>query len=172
MNKKILIYVFVLISGLLSKTLAQIPNNETGFRNYFQQNKDSLDQIEGIWRTNSSQEFYHHDTLYDVDNSAPSSQIAIIKKDQQFESYSLQGKPYDVRFYPTEVAGVYLYKNYFPETKEYSKANAVISKGGEMEYSYEIPDLFLQKTLGKSYEPGTRVLNKSTWKKIFPARKK
>lgn len=146
----------------------QTPHSEEQFKNYFHQHTDSLNPIEGIWRVTTTQEYYRNDTLYEVDKIPKSVRVAIVKKEGKYESYNLNGESYDVQFASTDVNGVYFYKNFFRETGEYSKANAVISKAGEMEYSYDFPINYLQKKLGDSYEEGTRVVNITKWVKIFP----
>ena len=154
-------------------SFAQQPlNSEDRFKNYFHTHFESLDQIQGIWSVNTTQEYYHYDTLYEVDKIPKAAKIAIMKKEDRYESFNLNGELYNVQFTPSEVAGVYFYKNYFPETKEYTKAEALISKRGEMEYNYEFPDNYLRIKLGDSYEEGTRVVNKVRWEKIFPENKR
>lgn len=163
------ISVFILCTFNLSFVSAQQPpGSEEQFKSYFQQYQNNLNPIEGIWRVTTTQEYYRNDTLYEIDKVPKSVRVAIIKKEEKFESYNLTGESYDVQFSVTEIAGVYFYKNYFKETGEYSKASAVISKAGEMEYSYDFPINFLQKKLGDSYEEGTRVVNITRWVKIFP----
>jgi hypothetical protein len=51
---------------------------------------------------------------------------------------------------------------------EYSKTEAVISKRGEMQYEYEIPEKLLQLRLADTYVPGIRVRNEVKWEKVFP----
>lgn len=68
--------------------------------------------------------------------------------------------------------GVYLYRNFFRETNEYSKTQAVISKAGEMEYTVDLPDNYLRVKFQDSYEEGTRVVNILKWTKVFPDGKK
>ena len=146
--------------------------SEESFQNYFVANRDSLDPIEGIWNVSTTQEFYRYDTLYDVRKYPKAAKVAIIKKEGAYESYNLTGESYDVQFAATDVAGVYMYKNYFPEIKQYSKAKAVISKGTEMEYTYDFPDDFLRIKFGDTYEEGTRVVNILKWAKVFPETEK
>ncbi len=147
-------------------------SSEEQFKDYFQKNGNDLDQIEGIWKVITIQEYYHLDTLYEIDKIPKSVKVAILKKGNDFESFNLTGEPYDVLFSTSEIRGVYFYKNFFPETGEYSKANAVISKSGEMEYNYDFPENYMKKKLGDSYEDGTRVVNKTKWVKVFPQKKK
>jgi hypothetical protein len=147
---------------------SQIAYTEEGFKEYFKKNADSLDQIEGIWNVSTMQEYHHFDTLYDVIKFPKAAKVAIIKREGKFESFNLTGTYYDVQFDHTDVKGVYLYRNYFPETKQYSKTQAVISKADEMEYTYEFPEDYLRIKLAESYEEGTRVVNILKWTKAFP----
>lgn len=156
------IFYFPLIS------FAQQPDSEEGFRDYFAGHKDSLDQIEGIWIVSTTQEFYRYDTLYSVDKYPRAAKVAIIRNEEAFLSFNLAGEPFDVSFFLTDVKGVYMYKNYFRSTMEYSNTEALISKSGEMQYTYEFPDAYLRLQLADSYEEGTRVVNQLSWRKIFP----
>lgn len=173
MNKKTLLSVLVFVALFQVKSFSQEPmRSEEQFRNYFQTRSANLDQIEGIWNVKTTREYYRYDTLYEVEKIPKSVKVAILKKDDKYESFDLAGESYDVQFTQTDIAGVYFYKNYFRETKEYSKAEAVINKAGAMEYSYDFPDNYLKIKLGDSYEEGTRVVNKTRWEKIFPEKKK
>ncbi|HQW00179.1 MAG TPA: hypothetical protein PLZ91_07630 [Bacteroidia bacterium] len=166
--KKLSVLILLLIS-FYSK--GQTLTSEESYRNYFVANKDSIDPIEGIWSVSTTQEFYRYDTLYDVRKYPKAAKVAVMKKDDKYESYNLTGESYDVQFLPTDVIGVYLYKNYFPEIQQYSKAKAIISKGSEMEYTYDFPDDFLRIKFGDTYEEGTRVVNILKWSKSFPENK-
>jgi len=158
---------------LLSITAhAQKLTSEELFKEYFLNHTDSLDAIEGIWTVSTTQEFYNYDTLYDVQKFPKAAKVAVIKKENKYESFNLTGESYDVQFSITDVKGVYLYRNFFRETNEYSKTSAVISKAGEMEYTYEFPDDYLRVKFADSYEDGTRVVNILKWTKIFPDTKK
>ena len=158
---------------LLSITAhAQKLTSEELFKEYFLNHTDSLDAIEGIWTVSTTKEFYNYDTLYDVQKFPKAAKVAVIKKENKYESFNLTGESYDVQFSITDVKGVYLYRNFFRETNEYSKTSAVISKAGEMEYTYEFPDDYLRVKFADSYEDGTRVVNILKWTKIFPDTKK
>lgn len=151
---------------------AQKLTSEELFKDYFMKHTDSLDQIEGIWSVATTQEYYRYDTLYDVQKYPRAAKVAVMKKEGKFESFNLTGESYDVQFSTTDVRGVYLYRNYFRETNEYSKTSAVISKAGEMEYTYEFPDDYLRAKLTDSYEEGTRVVNILKWTRSFPEPRK
>lgn len=164
--------ILTLLFLLSSVVTAQKLTSEALFKEYFIKQTDSLDPIEGIWNVSTTQEFYNYDTLYDVQNFPKAAKIAVMKKDNKYESFNLTGESYDVQFSETDVKGVYLYRNFFPETNEYSKTSAVISKAGEMEYTYEFPGDYLRVKFADSYEEGTRVVNILKWTKVFPETKK
>lgn len=161
--------LFFLFSASLQ---AQKLTSEELFKEYFTSQSDSLDPIEGIWTVSTTQEFYNYDTLYDIQKFPKAAKVAVMKKENKYESFNLTGDSYDVQFSITDVKGVYLYRNFFRETNKYSKTSAVISKAGEMEYTYEFPDDFLRVKFADSYEEGTRVVNILKWTKVFPEPKK
>ena len=146
--KKQLFLLTLLFSVFFVK--AQIPEySEELFKKDFIETLETLDPLEGIWNLSATQETYHHDTLYEVLQSKAPVKIAIMKKNNKFYSYKMTGELYDVEFHSTDVKGVYLYRNYFPLISKYSKKQAVISKAGEMEYTYDSPSEYLQEKLGK-----------------------
>lgn len=167
--KNVLFTVLLIFSGLVA--FAQKPNSEDLFKSYFLKNMDNLDPVEGIWTVATTQEYYRYDTLYDVIKYPKAAKVAIMRNNDAFDSYNLTGESYDVTFSETDVKGVYLYRNFFKETNEYSKTSAVISRAGEMEYTYEFPDEYLQHRFGDSYEEGTRVVNILKWVRVFPDKK-
>ncbi len=166
--KKLLLAVLLFISF---QSKGQTLHSEESFRAYLITNKDSLDPIEGLWNVSTTQEFYRYDTMYDERKYPKAAKVAIIKKGKEYDSYNLTGESYDVQFLPTDVKGVYLYKNYFPEIQQYSKTKAIISKNHEMEYTYDFPDDYLRFKFGDTYEEGTRVVNILKWSKVFPESK-
>ena len=152
--------------------LAQQPYSEDSFKKYFEKRIDSLDQLEGIWSVSTIQQFYRYDTLYDVVKYPKGARVAIMKKGDHYDSFNLTGESYNVEFVQSDVAGVYVYKNYFKETDSYSKASAVISKNGKMEFSYEFPENYLRFKFSDSYEEGTKVINNTSWTRVFPEENK
>lgn len=104
---------------------------------YLIDNADSLNPIEGIWNVDVASEYYHHDTLYSVVNSARPVKAAIIKVAGKFQSFDENGDPYEADFVQTDVKGVYLYRIFFPAIKRFSNTRAIIMKNGEMQYSFD-----------------------------------
>jgi hypothetical protein len=167
------IYSYIIVFVVCAcNTYAQQPfHDEASFRRYIQSRQDSLDIIEGIWNINTTQQFFRYDTMYDEIKYHKAAKVAVVKRGEKYESVDLSGEANNVEFTKTEVSGVYYYRNYFKETGSYSKADALISKKGEMSFSYEFPTEYLKFKLGDSYETGTRVINKCIWTKIFPEKK-
>ncbi len=160
--------IIILMLCIPELSFSQEALSEEEFRTYFIKAGDSLDPIEGIWNVSTIQEFYRYDTLYNIDKYPRAAKVVIRKKGDLYESFNLSGEPYDVNFFETDVKGVYLYRNFFRNTGEYSNTQAVISTAGIMQYTYELPENYLRSQLGDSYEEGTRVVNQLTWKKVFP----
>ena len=93
---KKLTFLLLLLISFYSK--GQTLTSEESYRNYFVANKDSIDPIEGIWSVSTTQEFYRYDTLYDVRKYPKAAKVAVMKKDDKYESYNLTGESYDVQF--------------------------------------------------------------------------
>lgn len=160
-----------LLVGLLSLPFlvtAQKGAKEDDYIRKLDARKDSLNAIEGIWSVSNTQQFYRYDTLYDEVRYSKAARVAVLWVDGKYKSFDMEGNPYEVEFSTTDVKGVYLYRNYFKETDEYSKAQAVISRAGEMEYAYDFPDNYLRLRFSDSYEEGTRVSNVLTWTRVYP----
>ena len=168
-NRRLFLGLALLIFS--TATFSQTPTEES-IKKDLQARMDSLDRIEGIWVVSSIQQYYRYDTLYDVVKYPKGSRIAIVRKDDHFISYNLSGDAAEMEFITTEVEGVYIYKNHYKETDSYSKVNGVISKNGRMEINYEFPDKYLRYKLLDSYEEGTRVVNSTSWARVYPDEKK
>ncbi len=144
--------------------------SEEVFKKDFIENLENLDQIEGIWDISTTQETYHYDTLFDVQQSKQPLKIAIIKQKDKFFTYQMSGEQFETEFNPTDVKSVYLYRNYFPSISQYSKNQAVICKAGQMEYTYDFPKEYLLEKLDKQYSEGLRIVNILKWNKVFPSK--
>lgn len=160
----ILLLLVTLSAGMSGQTPGE---SEESFMKYLENNKDSLNMIEGIWEVSNIQEFYHYDTLYDVIKNYAPSRAVIKREGTKFHSFSLNGNPPAVEFIQTDVNGVYLIRNYYPETKQYSKAQAVICKSGNMEYTIDISENYLKENPRDEDIPGIRIVNILTWTRVF-----
>jgi hypothetical protein len=100
------------------------------------------------------------------------ARVAIMKKGDHYDSFNLTGESYNVEFIRSDVAGVYVYKNYFKETDSYSKASAVISKNGRMEFSYEFPINTSALSSTTATKKAPRLSTTPSWSRVFPEEKK
>jgi hypothetical protein len=148
------------------KVSSQPFKSETDFKNYFKAHANNLEAVEGIWNVSTTQESFSYDTLYD--NKSFSQTVAVIKSDSVFLTYDMKGGAFNVNFSQTGVKKVYLYRILLKEIDRYTKADAVITAGREMQYKYEFPEDYLHLILKNSFEQGDRVVNKVRWNKIFP----
>jgi hypothetical protein len=165
----LLFFLFPFISAQAQKPTPSALKSEASFKEYFIQHEQTLNSIEGIWQVSTKQYYYKYDTLYDVIEAKKAARVAIVEKDGKFESYVITGEAFNVEFTKTDVEGVYFYRNYFRETDEFSKTDAVISKHGHMEYKYEIPERLTRLRMEDLFEEGVHVTNEVQWTKVFPA---
>lgn len=141
-------------------------NSENELREYFISNRDSLNQIEGIWEVLFTEELYHYDTLHRVNREDSLRVYTVVKKNGSYKSY-FSGQE-NAEFFPTDVKGVYLCRNFFPETGSYSLQQAVICNRGAMEYTFDIPDDVIRKNSGSKDIEGLRKVNILKWRRVFP----
>ena len=162
------IVIFFAVLAANAQTAKSDYGSESSFKEYFTLHQGALDDIEGIWNVSTKQYYYHYDTLQDVIEAKKAARVAIVLKDGKYEAYIITGEWYNVEFTKTDVAGVYFYRNYFKETDEFSKTSAVISKHGQMQYQYEIPEKLARLRMEDVYEEGMHVTNEVTWTKVLP----
>jgi hypothetical protein len=168
MKKSSCLLVFLFISLHSFGQLQEY--SEEVFKKDFIENLENLDPIEGIWNIDVTQETYHFDTLFDVQQSKQPLKIAIFKQKDKFFSYQMSGELFEAEFNSTDVKSVYLYRNYFPSISQYSKNQAVICKAGQMEYTYDFPKEYLIERMDKQYSEGLRIVKILKWSKVFPSK--
>ncbi len=142
--------------------------SEKSLRSYFETTQN-LDPIEGIWKVVTTREFYHYDTLYNVQQMTDTELVAIIKSNSGFSAYYMKGETFNLEFTTTDVKGVYMYRNFYPLLSDYSKKQAIICTHNKMELTHDLPEEYVINICGNEYRPNTRVVNILKWKKSFPA---
>lgn len=161
------------LATICATTLAQdAAYNKDSLQNYFLNNTGKLDPIEGFWNLSTTQESYRYDTLINVTVPAIESVVAIIRKDDKFQSLGISGEPPTALFFATDVSGVYMYQNYFPSLNLYTKKQALICKANEIEYVFDLPAEFIKRKQGADFKTGTRIVNILKWTKTTPESKK
>jgi hypothetical protein len=165
----VLIAIVLFTGAQAQKPVRSELHSESSFKEYFTLHAAALNDMEGIWQVSTKQYYYKYDTLYDVIEAKKAARVAIVEKDGKFESYIITGEAFNVEFSKTDVDGVYFYRNYFRETDEFSKTDAVISTHGQMKYQYEIPERLTRLRMEELFEEGIHVTNEVLWTKVFPA---
>jgi hypothetical protein len=166
MKKSAVLILFVFIFSVVRGQ--DMPTREDSLAGYFMNNEGKLDPIEGIWSVSATQETYHFDTLFNVSRPEEDTRVAIIKQNDNFERVHISGDSLRVTFYSTDVKGVYLYENDFPQLKTKPKKQAVICKAGQMEYTYDLPEEYIRKISGVNYRDGLRIVRILRWTQTAP----
>lgn len=162
---KKIFFVFSLLAFTLTYGQGRIV--EDSLHKYFTENKDKLDPLEGFWEVSSNLEYYHHDTLFDVERTRIPARVAITKKDKFFSIINLSDEEQAAIFESTEVPGVYLHKAFFSKTNEHSASQVVIISKNELSFSYDYPEGYTRMVLGSNFKDGLKVVNHLTWSKIL-----
>ncbi len=161
--------VFLLL--FVSKIFGQCLGNEQAFKDYYKKSISTLDPIEGIWSSNSTTKVYNqYNQLLDSKYNPQAAQWAMITDGYRFKSCSIGDNTVygTVIFSKTATTGVYLYQNTFSGSYAIAKANAIISSGGLLEYSYEVPKEELIYTFGDKYISGMSITVEIKMIKLFP----
>lgn len=158
-------FLFTLLTIVVCGQSIQI--TEDSLQKYFNTNKENRDPIEGLWDVVSTHEYYRFDTLYDVVKQPNATKVVVLKKENKCQTFYLSGESFDVEFSTTDVKGVYLYRNFFFLSNQYSESHAVINKSGIIEYTYDLPEGDIRIKSGNKYKQGMRVVNVLKWTKVF-----
>lgn len=171
MNKPKKIYAVLLFNSIVIISLGQCLGTEEEFKRFYKSNFSTLDQIEGIWSSNSTLTFYdQYGQPVDSKYTPQTGQFAIIRNGDNFKACSVSGNDDGsvVLFSKTATKGVYLYQKNFSGSNAVAKANAVISSGGLLEYTYEAPEEALKYALGKNFINGHSAVSEIKLIKLFP----
>ncbi len=138
------------------------------FEKYFGDNIDVLDPIEGIWKMESIVSQYEDKRLIHRKYDQSTTDIAIMKKGDSFNSYDLNGK--DLESNCVWVAGGkgYYYREYYREADETISTYVKNWSAGRFEISYDIPEKIARYKLMGDYFPGDRLVQNFLFYKLFP----
>ena len=168
--QKSLTIIFLVLTT--SQLFGQCLGSEEAFKDFYKKNISTLDPIEGVWSANCTFKFYNqYNQLVDSKYNPQAAHYAIIRDGSKFKSCNINSIDNDstVIFDKTATIGVYLYQHTFIESNTVAKANAVLSSGGLLEYSYEIPKEDLKQTLGRKYINGVSMTVEIQLIKLFPS---
>ncbi len=172
-NKRITKFVLttVILSLFVHKSFGQCLGNEQAFKDYYIKNITTIDLLEGIWSTNTTIKIYNqYNQLIDSKYIPQVAQWAMIMNGNKFEVCSIGDNSDNttIIFSKTASTGVYLYQKTFSGTNAITKANAIISPDGLLEYSYEVPDEVVREIMGSNYINGISMTVEIKMIKLFP----
>jgi len=162
----------ILFSLITSQSFGQCLGTEGAFKDFYKKNISTLDPLEGIWSANSTVKIYNqYNQLVDSKYNPQAAQWAIIKDGYKFKACGINNNDDNsiIIFNKTASTGVYLYQKTFEGSYAVAKANAVISSGGLLEYSYEIPKEELRYRLRDKYVNGISATVEIKMIKLFPS---
>ena len=109
--------------------------------NYFSKNKDNLEAIEGLWSLGVIRTLYEHGFKIVSESETNRMNLAVIKEDDLFRIYKMNGDPIDfiASFTQTDGVGFYDYKCYFTETKDMVSTTASLFGDSMLSYEYDAP---------------------------------
>jgi S1-C subfamily serine protease len=167
-----IIYTAIITALFATQSFGQCLGTEEEFKDYFKKNIPTLEPIEGIWSANSNTKIYNqYNQLIDTKYNPQAAQWAIIKDGDKFKpcNISNNGDNSEIIFSKTATSGIYLYQKTFSGSYAVAKANAIISAGGLLEYSYEMPTTQLQHIMGDKYVNGISMTVEIKMIKLFPS---
>jgi len=167
--KSLTIIYFVLTAV---QSLGQCLGTEEAFKDLYKKNITTLDPLEGIWSANSTVKIYNqYNQLVDSKYNPQAAKWGIIRDGEKFKTCNLSNDDdgSTVAFSKTATTGVYLYQRTFSGSYSIAKANAIISNGGLLEYSYEVPQEHLKYQMGDKYVNGVSVTVEIKMIKLFPS---
>jgi len=138
------------------------------FMNYFSENQSNIESIEGIWQETSQLAHYVSANFYDYLNDKEVREFVIMKKEERYVCYDIEGGPLDAFFSPIAAGDRYLYKKYLRDIHETVSAFSRISKKAKIKMSYFYPDKYARYNYPEDIMPGDQLALRLELLKVFP----
>ena len=166
-----LITLSVFIGIFTFKSFGQCFNTANDFKQYYKTNLATIDPIEGLWSASRTVKIYRYNSLIDTKYESQVGEWAIIKDGDNYKSCNPYGEKIDVKidWTPTATKGVYLYKKTYLTSYNIVKANAVLSSGLLLKYSFEENDNELRRNLEDKYVDGLSFVYEFEFIKTYPS---
>ncbi|HAY34722.1 MAG TPA: hypothetical protein DCY06_11385, partial [Bacteroidetes bacterium] len=146
-------------------------NSITAYADYYKENVTDLDQIEGIWSVNVEFKAYYNDEFIQGISKSQYFELAVIRNGSDFIVCNIDDNKSEERvqeFTPSANPNIYFYRRTFYD--EITKANAIISGIGILEFSFEVGEKEMKKMLKEKYKRGMRFKLKQKWIKSYPTK--
>ena len=133
-------------------------HNQEAFIRYFNEHKQQLDPIEGLWRLLVRRQNYTGNSSYLDETSITPKVVAIIKEGHRFVTYD--ETDLNRREYFKKLSGKkgYFFRTVFPEVEGESSAYTYFSDPDRFYLKYDLPDRLAHYYLMDQYIPGTKVM--------------
>ena len=142
--------------------------SSTSFENYFNNNFGSLDPIEGIWEVHISQSVYVDRALKQKDYADTLIKIAILKKEDEFHGYKLDGSPAESTLKWLSGGKRYYYTQYFREVDQEVSAYVIKKSPDLYEITLQLPERLARYILINDYFMADDLRQTMTFKKEMP----
>ena len=138
------------------------------FVNYFSENQSNIESIEGIWRETSQLAHYVSANFYAYLNDKEVREFVIMKKEEQYICYDIEGGPIDAFFITIAEGNRYIYKKYLRDIREMVSAFSRISDKKKIKMSYFYPDKYARYHYPEDIMPGDQLAIRLELLKVFP----
>jgi len=169
--KRLIIFIPLLLL-LVQQNYSQLGwRNKTDWEKYFKERISSLDPIEGIWSNTHTLKIYNSYNRLISQKYKPQVEIvAIFKSWDGYKTWSIDGdNSYATHTFENAASsGIYLFKCTYSQTGSTSKANAILTGNGLLEFSYEKPIAQLRMDVGQDYIAGISLIFEHKWIKVSP----
>ena len=138
------------------------------FMDYFSGNQSNVESIEGIWQETSQLAHYVSANFYQYLNNKEVREFVIIKKEERYVCYDIDGVPLDAHFISIAEGNRYLYKKYLRDIRETVSAFSRISEKKIIKMSYFYPDKYARYYYPEDIMPGDQLAIRLELLKVFP----
>ena len=138
------------------------------FINYFSENESNIVPLEGIWQETSQLVHYVSANFYAYLNDKKVREFVIMKKEERYVCYDMEGGPLDAHFISIAEGNRYLYKKYLRDICETVSAFSRISNNKIIKMSYFYPDKYARYHYPEDIMPGDQLAIRLELLKVFP----
>ncbi|MBE9509726.1 MAG: hypothetical protein IMY71_02515 [Bacteroidetes bacterium] len=138
------------------------------FMDYFSENQSNIVPLEGIWQETSRLAHYVSANFYDYLNEKEVREFVIMKKEERYVCYDIEGGPLDAHFIPIAEGNRYLYKKYLRDIRETVNTFTRISDEKKIQMLYFYPDKYARYHYPEDIMPGDQLGLRLELLKVFP----
>lgn len=138
------------------------------FEEYFSGDQNRFEPLEGIWQETARLAHYVSNKFYDFLDDKEVKEFVIMKKEEKFVCYDLEGGPLDAHFTLIAEGNRYLYKKYLRDVRREVTTFAMIRDDKTIEMSYFYPDKYARYHYPEDIMPGDKLELKLELLKLFP----